>query len=1513
MSLDSFFATLTSTRMVIPDADNPSLYQAGDASFNESNVYQWKGPEVTSTIGDPIPIVYGRHRVAGTMINAYLEIGEQETLNMLLALAEGPINSVSNVEVNGTPIEEFYGVNANDPYGENAEVTFRSGQKDQTLIQEFGDIHSVNNIDVDLNQNEEYIYVTNLSQMMAFTVEIEASELYQLDSNNNKISWYFACKIEYRVHGDSTWIFAGFAEVNKLSETAFRRFFKSDYLPPNQYDIRITKVSEDEGGETKFGKITLNSIDEILNLEFQYPYVACLGVRLVATDKISKNTPNITAEIEGRLINIPDVQYGGEAVDWEDYYYDSSTSQFKLLENDAVCTWDGVSYIDAFSANPAWCLKDLFTNSRYGLGQFIDASNIDDPSFLQAALYCEEGVENLYGKKEKRTRLDVVLDKSFHAPDIINHIASTFRGFITYDNGKIRLVIEKAESYSQMFNMGNIVANSFAMRYHSAKEIPNVLILEYTNKDKNYARDRIEVADEESISAGNPIRQESIAFFGCTRPSQLIREGQVLLNKLKANSRSISFLAYTDALNCQAGDIILFQHDVPQWSFGGRVKAGSTTTKVVLGKEITLAPATTYKIVVRSNVDDTLEERTISDSSGTYTEVNVTIPFSFTPQNYDLWVCGEEDNLGVQYRIIGLTKMNTGFTSISAVQYTPEAYADGSVVMPDDNLSYISLDIPDVYDLNVKEQVTRENDGTIRDTVLVSFTRPPNSLRWIKKAVKWHIYYSDNEGKNWIYSGVTETEEYVINEPLAIGRTYTVAVVSEADTGDKNAPDTSPQDSVTIEGWKGVASDVTGFYYNFTNTIEFYWDKNPDPDHFGYEIRTEDADWGQDDPELIWRGNAEKFVLETPNDRQGITYYIKAYNTSYNFSANATSISPVNLAPSAPVLSYTLLFQKIFLLWQDIYDVDIQHYEVWRNDNSNWIGIEQGNEMRVGVVGGTSSTQILPYEETFFRIRAVDSLGAGAWSNSISVSRILLASDDLNDDIIGAEHIQAGSITAGKILANSIQSEHFAAKNVLAEHIDVAELSALSAHLGSIESGTIVGAVIKTSNFPYHTQINSAGLFSYDNDGNLRTKLVRGELCLVDPVCSECYSYLDSGALKFHHPYGTVPYVKRIESGCGLTGTSVYLEQWYEKPELTLGVNRLSSFKSANSESDQEWTVYHDNLRQYNNGGGDFGWAFDIHSRLVISGGIRPECIWLCNFDQTVQTTTNTCQVLVKNLFQLYTHGTAPANYCYGVECYEIRYKETGCGVWCSNQYLYTQPHSSIDMMTCTQVMCNTLSLPSGQWDISTHRVNINWYDSGIPSGYVCCLWCCYQYTVDCSYWYYEHYEEQQSAASIGLLYVIVFQGVPSRTASSSFPGPPAGEVYCSRVTGSVYAYTWWPTSNVYWPGGSVSNGADYSGGFSQTSGGYIGSVGVGVSASGDGNNRAALCYLSNIKNRVYYKVCTKCCILNCVWCCFQYEEYCGAPETCTYEKLYSTQDTTDEEIVLDGAGTVNYLAIAYA
>lgn len=1348
MSLDVLFAQLTSTRFY----GDSALFQSDDFKTEESRTYNWDGAKMSAGIDEPIPIVYGRHIVSPNLINVYIEEGEFNTLNMLLGLCEGEIESISNIKVNGASIDNFLGETVNDPYSENAEVSVRYGTLNQSAISNFGDIHNIYPVIQNLKKGVPFVYTTINPNVEAFKIEFRINQLFQKTDSEDTLSWYVSVQIEYRVHGALEWTFAGIHEFTKKTETTFTRYFKSEYLFPAKYDIRVTRVSDNSDDYHK-GEIELRSVDEIITENLIYPATALLGIRLVASEKISGDLPNVTCVVTGKKVTVPDVRDGdGSLISWEDYYWNPDKNAFcSLAHPDLEYLWDG-SYIIAWSANPVWCLRDLLLNKRYGLGDFIKEQDLNDESFLQAAKYSEEGVLNMDNKLEKRIRLDIVLDTEMNAIDAVLRVCSVFRGLLHISSGKIRLVIEKQEAPVFTFNMSNLVRDSFGIKYLSDKAIPNVLQLHYTNKDKDYRRDVIEVGDESAIAQGEKIRTKSIQFFGCTRISQALRESRILLKKLKSNTRQIAFRTGMDAFTCQVGDVFGFQHDLPAWGQGGRVRIGCTQTKIKVDKTVVLELGKTYEIEIRHIESDKIEKRTISNPDGSYSEVSVSIPFSFNPTEYDLWTFGEQNYTNKKYRVISIDRGFDGVISISAIEYNANVYDYSGITLPKDEFRYLTLEIPNVSNLTVVEKATRLADGTIDDILNVSYSKPPISARWVKRVFRFEIYLSDNNGASWNFIGITDKEFFTIKEPFTNGLRYTVAVVSVTEEGESRVPSNSPQVSITIEGWKKPPAQVRGFTYTFEDEITLTWEKNLESDVAGYEIRIESYNWGNVNDKFVWRGNAISYTIIRPSARSGIIYYIKAYNTSGVFSDTYSYLTPQNPAPEALSLTYTSVFQKAFLTWQDSTDKDLVGYEVWQNDIDIWKGFEFANEKLVHKSQGTSAMMLVPYNPTYFRIRGIDRFGPGEWSNSIRVFQITIEGVDISPNSIDSVHILDDSIIAPKIAAGAIQSGHISAHAITAEKILVGQLSAISADLGSISAGLLIGTCIKTSNQLYRTELNNAGLFSYDSNGVMTIKLSDGGLCLINPDAPAFYSFIDHGALKFKYPYGSMPYAKRICSGVACAGSTITLCQWYEKPEVEVGIRKLMAYNSSHAESCQDWCVYADNFRWFDYSGSNFGWKFDVHAKLVLSGGTRPECIYLVNFDTTEPTGVDTCLVLVKEMFQLWCHGYAPDTFKYGIEDFEVRYRVQGCGVWCSSSYQYVQPHGTVSEITTTNVECQTIHLGSGTiYEVQLHRNNLNWYDSGIQSGITCCylccfqyccaswvtcyIWCCYSCQVDCSYW----------------------------------------------------------------------------------------------------------------------------------------------------------------------------------
>ena len=107
-----------------------------------------------------------------------------------------------------------------------------------------------------------------------------------------------------------------------------------------------------------------------------------------------------------------------------------------------------------------------------------------------------------------------------------------------------------------------------------------------------------------------------------------------------------------------------------------------------------------------------------------------------------------------------------------------------------------------------------------------------------------NVYYSDNNGLNWYYVGYTEGNSMSIIGNVEVGSTYKVCVTSVSYDSQETAKVDSPTAQITITGNTTLPNNVSNFAYTFLNEIVFAWDKNPNIDLAGYEIRTEDANWG---------------------------------------------------------------------------------------------------------------------------------------------------------------------------------------------------------------------------------------------------------------------------------------------------------------------------------------------------------------------------------------------------------------------------------------------------------------------------------------------------------------------------------------------------------------------------------------------------------------------------------------------------------------------------------------------
>ncbi|WP_139130531.1 phage tail protein, partial [Escherichia coli] len=81
----------------------------------------------------------------------------------------------------------------------------------------------------------------------------------------------------------------------------------------------------------------------------------------------------------------------------------------------------------AYSNNPAWCLWDMLTHPRYGMGKRLGAADVDKWALYAIAQYCDQTVPDGFGGTEPRMTFNAYLSQQRKAWDVLSDFCSAMR------------------------------------------------------------------------------------------------------------------------------------------------------------------------------------------------------------------------------------------------------------------------------------------------------------------------------------------------------------------------------------------------------------------------------------------------------------------------------------------------------------------------------------------------------------------------------------------------------------------------------------------------------------------------------------------------------------------------------------------------------------------------------------------------------------------------------------------------------------------------------------------------------------------------------------------------------------------------------------------------------------------------------------------------------------------------------------------------------------------------------
>lgn len=147
------------------------------------------------------------------------------------------------------------------------------------------------------------------------------------------------------------------------------------------------------------------------------------------------------------------------------------------------------------------------------------------------------------------------------------------------------------------------MASSYEEDYVSLGDIPNVMECYVLDQDRDY--DRIPVTGIDKSRLTEASHSKELDMYGLTKVSTVKRELTFAMNKARSIRKFVIFEAGMDAIVCQAGDVILFQHDIPNYGLaGGRIKKIEPGNIVTLDRSPTLESGKEYCLRVRRSSDN---------------------------------------------------------------------------------------------------------------------------------------------------------------------------------------------------------------------------------------------------------------------------------------------------------------------------------------------------------------------------------------------------------------------------------------------------------------------------------------------------------------------------------------------------------------------------------------------------------------------------------------------------------------------------------------------------------------------------------------------------------------------------------------------------------------------------------------------------------------------------------------------------------------------------------------------
>lgn len=468
-------------------------------------------------------------------------------------ISEGPIagpvdqEHLSSFKLNKTPITDSNGnVNVN-----GISVAWRPGSETQEPINGFSAIEATTIVNTEVTYDTPLVRTVTDQDVTRVRFNIGVSGLMEQDSKGNQKNTSVTMVIETRT-GSSGWVMEKTVTITGKISGEYLEAHVIDAPDTKPFDIRVRRITPDSSSDLLSNGTVWNSYSEITDDNLSYPFSAVAG-SVIDRDQYT-DTPSRTYHLRGLIVDIPD-------------NYDPIARTYSGL-------WTG-GFKKAWTNNPAWLFRELAKNTRFGLAKRAGYIDVDDGALYILSQYCDQLVDDGYGGKEPRMTLNAYITEQTSARDILDKIASMFRGIALWDGLRLSVMLDAPQDPIATITNANVVNGEFKRSSVKRSEKYNAVVVSWTDPDNGWEQVKEYVSDDEMIAKGN-YNETTLEAFGCTSRGQAWRAGKWLLETAKRESSRLSFQMARDAIHFTPGDIVeVMDNDYAGTRLGGRIVSHS--------------------------------------------------------------------------------------------------------------------------------------------------------------------------------------------------------------------------------------------------------------------------------------------------------------------------------------------------------------------------------------------------------------------------------------------------------------------------------------------------------------------------------------------------------------------------------------------------------------------------------------------------------------------------------------------------------------------------------------------------------------------------------------------------------------------------------------------------------------------------------------------------------------------------------------------------------------------------